>query len=283
MADLHEYELLKTPDELTYHAPPRRPVGVWIAVAVLVVAIGVAAYVAFVRRPSATVTAGREPVDAARPVQPLGGDAMPVTLPPLEDSDGLVRELVKQLSSHPRVAAWLATDDLIRNFTVVVVNIAEGSTPAGHLQVLRPPSRFRIVERSSSDLRIDPRSYERFDTIADAAASIDPGGSARVYATLKPRIEEAHRELGFADMPFDRTLERSIVQLLETPVVDSPPRVEAKGIGYGFTDPALEALTPAQKQLLRTGPRNVRIIQIALRNIAVALGIPAERLPLPRS
>jgi hypothetical protein len=277
MADLPEYELLKTPDELTYRAPPRRPVGVWIAVAVLVVAIAVAAYIVFVRRPSPATTAVREPVDRARPVQPLGGDAMPITLPPLDDSDGMVRELVKQLSSHPRVAAWLATDDLIRNFTVVVVNVADGSTPAGHLQVLRPSSRFRIVERSG-DVRIDPRSYDRFDAVADAAASLDPAGSARLYATLKPRIEEAHRELGF-DTPFDRTLERAIVQVLQTPVLDSQPRVEPKGIGYGFVDPAVEGLTGAQKQLLRTGPRNARMIQTTLRNIALALGIPADRLP----
>jgi hypothetical protein len=277
MADLPEYELLKTPDELTYRAPPRRPVGVWIAVAVLVVAIAAAAYIVFLRRPSPATTAVREPVDRARPVQPLGGDAMPITLPPLDDSDGMVRELVKQLSSHPRVAAWLATDDLIRNFTVVVVNVADGSTPAGHLQVLRPSSRFRIVERSG-DVRIDPRSYDRFDAVADAAASLDPAGSARLYATLKPRIEEAHRELGF-DTPFDRTLERAIVQVLQTPVLDSQPRVEPKGIGYGFVDPAVEGLTGAQKQLLRTGPRNARMIQTTLRSIALALGIPADRLP----
>jgi len=44
---------------------------------------------------------------------------------------------------------------------------------------------------------------------------------------------------------------------------------------------ALEGLTAAQKQLLRTGPRNVRIIQSSLRQIALALGIPPERLPAP--
>jgi hypothetical protein len=55
------------------------------------------------------------------------------------------------------------------------------------------------------------------------------------------------------------------------------------GTGYAFTDPALEALTPAQKQLLRTGSANVQVIQAWLRSVALALGIPAERLPAPRS
>jgi hypothetical protein len=38
-----------------------------------------------------------------------------------------------------------------------------------------------------------------------------------------------------------------------------------------YADPALEALTPAQKQLLRTGPRNVRLVQAKLRELQAAL------------
>ena len=68
--------------------------------------------------------------------------------------------------------------------------------------------------------------------------------------------------------------------LLKTPVIDDPVRIEPLGgTGYGFADPQLEALTPAQKHLLRAGPRNVRTIHSSLRAIAVALGIPAGRLP----
>jgi hypothetical protein len=55
--------------------------------------------------------------------------------------------------------------------------------------------------------------------------------------------------------------------------------VEPQGIGYRFEDANLESLTAAQKHLLRMGPRNVRIVQLKLRDIAAALGIPAERLP----
>jgi hypothetical protein len=74
-------------------------------------------------------------------------------------------------------------------------------------------------------------------------------------------------------------LERAIVLLLETPVQEDPVRVEPRGIVYGFADEDLEDLTPAQKQLLRMGPRNARVVQTTLRAIALALGIPSERLP----
>ena len=110
-------------------------------------------------------------------------------------------------------------------------------------------------------------------------ASVDPIGAARLYATLKPRIEEAHRELGSADVSFDTTLERAIVALLKTPILENPIPLKPKGIGYAYVDERLESLTAAQKQLLRMGPRNVGIIRRGLRGIALALGIPASHLP----
>jgi len=45
--------------------------------------------------------------------------------------------------------------------------------------------------------------------------------------TLKPRIEEAHRDLGYPDTSFDRTLEQAIVSLLRTPVPDAAARLDA--------------------------------------------------------
>jgi hypothetical protein len=199
-------------------------------------------------------------------------------VPPLNESDPVVRELVKQLTSHPRVAAWLTTDNLIRNFVVVTSRVADGKTPSRQLGALRPSSAFAVVERGEATY-VDQKSYERYDGIASAVASIDPAGAARLYATLKPRIEEAYGELG-VQSTFDQTLERAIVTLLKTPVVDDPVRVEPLGgTGYGFAEPQLEALTPAQKHLLRAGPRNARAIQASLRAIALALGIPAARLP----
>jgi hypothetical protein len=244
-----------------------------------------AAYVLLGRRHTSTQPASaRAPAASPAPAatsKALGTDPLAINLPPLAETDSLVRELVSGLSSHPSVAAWLTTDNLIRNFTVVVANIADKRTPARHLSVLRPSSNFRVIERDTS-IYIDPRSYERYNALTAAVTSVNPAGSARIYATVKPRIEEAYRELGVTDVPFDRTLEGAIVMLLNTPVVEDPIRLEPRGVGYAFADPKLEALTPPQKQLLRTGARNVRLVQGSLREIAQALGIPADRLPPAR-
>jgi len=192
----------------------------------------------------------------------------------------LVRQLVQQLSSHPRVAAWLATEGLIHNFTVVTLNISNGETPAAHLRRLALASRFRATEAEGT-FYIDRRSYQRYDTYADAVAGLDARGTARLYATLKPRITEAAREVGSSDGDFDPVLERAIVELLRVPVVDGVVPLKQKIVSYAFADPTLESLSAAQRQFLRMGPRNVRMIQSKLREIASYLAIPSSRLPQP--
>jgi len=287
MDDLPDYELRKSAIEEAEPAPPPAPPrgGTWVAIAALSAAAALVVVVVFglrhfmfSARPAAPATAAQ----ASAPPKPapeavLGGQAEPIDLPPLDQTDALVRRLVGALSSNPRVAAWLATDGLVRNFTVVVENVAGGRAPGRLLPMLKPRAPFRVVERGG-EMTIDPRSYERYTAIADAVASIDAAGAAKVYATLKPRIEEAHREQGFPDQPFDRTLERAMAMLLAVPVPDGDLRVEPVGVVYGFADLRFENLNGAQKQLLRMGPANARAIQAKLREIALALGVPADRL-----
>ena len=273
-------ELLKTSPEADRSAPRgRRPV-VWLFAAFFLAVAAVVIYVAFSNwaigdRPAPpAAVALPAATEAARAI---GGDAMSVVVPRLDESDAAVRELAARLSSHPRAAIWLANDELIRTFTVVVANIAEGKAPADLVPALRPTSRFNVIDRGTA-LYVDPKSYERYAGLAEAVASIDPAGAARLYATLKPRIEEAYRDLGNAEPLFDRTLERALVLLLATPVPDDPIALRPKGLGYAFGDERLETLAAAQKQLLRMGPENARTIQRSLRAVALALGIPLERL-----
>jgi hypothetical protein len=279
--DAPDFDLHSDTHETDLPTPPARQSGVWVAAAVLVVAVAAAAYLAFFwRRPAPARTAPPAKAAAASSESPaLGGAGEAMELPPLDESDTLVRTLVQRLTESPAVMSWLPTSGLIRNFTVVVSNIAEGPTPAKHLKVLRAAAPFRIVSRNGGTFA-DPRSYDRYNAIADAMASVNPAGAAKLYATLKPRIEDAHRDLGSADS-FDRTLERAIVTLLNTPAIDGSERLRPKGIGYGYVDERLESLSPSQKQLLRMGPRNVRVIKTKLREIAIALGIPPAHLPAP--
>ena len=282
MPDLEDFDLRHSSD-VTSHGPrsPRRGPWIWVALAVIALAAG--GYFVWQRRAPATAPQPVAQAPAApeppKPNTALGSNPFGVTLPALDASDAVVRQIVRMLSTHPRVLAWLAGTGLVRNFVVVVVNTADGRTPAPQLQRLRPSGRFAATNRDGT-LAIDPRSYERYNLLAAAAASLDPTVSSRVYATFRPLIEEAYKDLGYPDTPFDATLERAIVRVLSTRPLAEPVRiVPGKGPLYLFADRNAEALPAVQKQLLRMGPRNLQTIQAAVRGIALALGIPAERLP----
>jgi Protein of unknown function (DUF3014) len=271
-----DYELQK--DSQPPYLEARSPLP-WILASVLIAVAAGATWFYFSggRESQQQGSATQAETAAAPATRPLGEPADTIPLPPLDETDAL-RQLVSALSSHPTVAAWLATDDLLRSFTVAVDNIADGVTPARRLSVLRPAGGFRVID-TDDDLSIDPRSYQRYAPLAGAIDSLDAEGTARLYSTLKPRIEDAYAELG-RDRSFDVALERAFVAMLQTPALDGEVRlVPARAVLYAFENSRVEGLTAAQKQLARMGPGNVRVIQGKLRQIALALGIPSERLP----
>lgn len=278
MPDLEDLRLDKSADTAIAQPEPRQGGLRLLLFAVVAIVLVIAGYLVL-RRPAPAAPAASAPqARASRDIPLTPEPGADIAVPPLDETDPLVRQLVGQLSSHPTLAAWLATKGLVRNFTVVLVNVADGQTPAKNLRALAPRSGFE-ASADSGNAVILPASYSRYDAFADAAASLDARGTARLYATLKPRIQEAYRELGYPAGDVDEAMKRAIVQLLKTPVVEGPIAVTHSSVSYTYTDPRLESLTAAQKHLLRMGPRNVKIIQDKLREIAPALGIDPVTLP----
>jgi hypothetical protein len=274
--DLNDYKLDRSGQE-PVTLPPERSTNyaMWGAgITAAIVVAGAVWYFTSQSQPSsspaAKVPAAAPPVTVPeRPETPLVA-AMDIDLPPLPQSDPIVRELVARLSSHPTIAAWLATKGLIANFTLVTLTIAEGRTPAQFLRPIAPRGPFR-TRRSGEELFVDSRSYDRYNTHGDAIAALDPVGTASLYLTLKPRITDAYRELGYPEGDFDRVLERAIAVVLQTPALDDRVVLYPKGVTYAYSDPKLESLSPAQKQLLRLGPRNGEAIRGKLEAIATLL------------
>jgi hypothetical protein len=277
MADFEDIKLDKTPALAT--PPPSRALPLAIILIVLIAIAGGWYYLGRTSKGDQSVA-----VRSDRIVPDSGSASSPAVnpdLPPLDESDDLVRELVSALSRHPIIAAWLTTDQLIRTFAVSLMNVADGNTPAGHLGVIRPERRFQTRQRGSRTY-IDPRSYSRFDAHAAAVSSLDPQGAAGLYTRLRPRIQEAYREFAGANADVDRAVQRAIVMLLATPVVEGEIPLESRPVGFAYADPSLESLSRAQQQLLRMGPQNVRLVQQQLRAIARHLGIDEASLPRER-
>ncbi|MGB9005412.1 MAG: DUF3014 domain-containing protein [Candidatus Aminicenantales bacterium] len=244
-----------------------------------VIALAVGVYLLFFRvKPVEDLKSGTTPAKAGTVGTETAG-AIPVFPPtPLNDSDDLIRKLTKELSSDPRLDSWLQTKDIIRKFAAAVDAIAEGRSPEKQIDFFVPQGKFQVLKKGGREI-INPVSYERYNPAAEAFVSFNARDCVRFYRGLKNLIQEAYRELGYPDRDFDLTLRRALIELLETPVVEGDILVERKVKTYVFADPKLEGLSEAQKHFLRLGPLNVSAIQLKLREMALALGVPAEDLP----
>jgi hypothetical protein len=266
----------------------KRSAAVWIIVLVVVIALGAGGYYLYTSRRQAAepeVEEVTQPPEAA-PEREARQGAEPeeeeIELPELSASDEVVRRVVQELSEHPALASWLATDGLVRRFVLAIDNIAVGLSPRKQLPFMAPEGEFSVVERQGGNVTTAQAAYSRYDRMAAVVASIDAEGAVATYERLKPLVDEASAELGYGPGGFDERLAQAIIHLLEAPIPAVPPELERETVSYHYADPRLENLTSAQKQLIRMGPENQRIVQAKLRRIALELGIPEERLPAER-
>jgi hypothetical protein len=214
-----------------------------------------------------------EPEAAPAPEVEPEAEAPPVpaeALPERGESDGLVRDLARAVSSHPLFLATLKEAGLIDRFVLVVDNLAEGNVPRRELAFLKPQGPFLVLGREP-DQRIDPASYPRYDALAQAIASLDARQAVAAYRRVAALCEESYRALGYPEGGFEQRIRAALALLLSTPVLDEDPAVVPETKRYEFADPALESLSDAQKQLLRMGPANAKRVTAKLREIQSAL------------
>lgn len=276
MSELQDFDL-----EPTEEGPKRGPLTGPIAIAVGVIVVAVLGFFVWrwsqQRQEPELAEEAAPAVEAPAPESEVPESTAPVDLPTLADSDEWMREVVAQLSAHPELFRWLATEDLIRRFVVVVDNVAEGVSPRTHLEFLEPEKGFATRE-AMSRVYVDESAYERYDNIADVVSSIDVRGTANLYRSVKPLLQEAYRELGYPNKDFDEALLEAIDTLLRTPVVEGQIELVPKVSSFEFADPKLEELSEAEKHFLRLGPDNLRKIQAKARAIALEIGLPQSQL-----
>ena len=199
----------------------------------------------------------------------------------LDKSDDVIHKLAEELSSHPKVASWLMSEDLIRKFVAAVDNIVNGLSPRPQIDFFTPKGAFKVIEKEGR-YYASPEGYIRYNLVGDVFSSLDSEGWVKLYRQSELLIQEAYQDLGYPEEDFDKTLTTAIVELLKVPVIKGEILLESKVISYAMADPKLENLSEAQKHLLRMGPENVRKIQRKLREVGSALGIPKNQLPQSR-
>ena len=193
----------------------------------------------------------------------------PVVLPPLDQMDAFLRPLLAALSSRPELAAWLATDDLLRQMAAAIAEASQGVSPARDFVMLKPKVPFPAAGRTQRTL--DPAGYRRFDGLVATVTSMDAAAAAKVYRTVRPRLNDAFQGLG-NNRDVHNAVHNAIDFMLDTPIVQPPVRiVVGKGAAWEYADPELESLRPTQKQLLRMGPAHTEAIQTWLRAFKTAI------------
>jgi hypothetical protein len=196
----------------------------------------------------------------------------PITLPALDASDQLLRQLVSTLSQNPALARLLATDGVVRGAALAVVQIGDGRTPADPLKPLRPESHVAITGTASGP--IDPASYARWSAAVGALTSVSPTDAAQLYVNVKPLFDEAYIDLGHPGGNFDTAITRAIELLASTPDPPAGTTLVRRTNYLDYEDASLRALTPVQKQFILLGPEHRRAVLDWLRQFAAALDLP---------
>lgn len=211
------------------------------------------------------------PVSEPEPIDIVEEPELVFILPLLNDSDQLIRDGVVSLTRHEHINRWLSPNELIRKIVVFTDNIANGRVALEPARVLAPEGPFLVQKMSEKIFIMDEASYDRYNVFTDVIATLDAQRVVELYSLLSPLFQEAFDELGYPDQKFNDVLFRAIGRLLETPVITTPIMLTQPVVMYEFSDSKLEALSAAQKQMIRMGPKNTRTLQAKIGEVALEL------------
>lgn len=187
---------------------------------------------------------------------------------PLDTSDPAIKSALNDIAQDngDNVNQLLVKEGLLQRFVVSVTNLANDEMAPNH-QLLTPPEQsFRVYSQAGKQW-IDAASYKRYTPYVNMLESFDNDALLSVYNVYKGDIQAKYDEIGDPDTPFNQVLLNAIDQLLDTPEVPVPVEVLSDSVSYTYADERLEALSEPQKQLLRTGPDNMRRIKAKLREL----------------
>lgn len=213
--------------------------------------------------------------ETPEPAETMPTETIEPEAPVLDISDAAVKTAVVALSEMPELARVLVDDDLLRRFVVFSNNLAENEVAESHRFLHVPDAGFRVYRQADKEW-IDAASFKRYTVYAEALDSIEVENLMALYEEYKPALNEIYLEIGDPDDPFSERLLTAIDHLLDTPEIPVPVEVYSDSVMYKYRNERIEALSGPQKQLLRTGPENMRLIKAKLREIQASLQTDEE-------
>ena len=211
--------------------------------------------------PSPIMTAIEEP--APEPSEPPPPPPEPVEdpLPRLEESDDAVRDAVGDIPLGTAGQQYLIPGNIIERSASLIYLMAQGEVPYKLLPVSRPKAAFPIRD-DGTQVVTDPAGFERYDALTQWLQSLDLESLLSSLEWFIPLFREAWSYYGEDPAAFDFAVVMTLDLVIATPEIDlSEARLIRKEAVWIFEDPAIEGLAPIQKQVLRMGPENAKILK----------------------
>jgi hypothetical protein len=190
----------------------------------------------------------------------------------LNVSDEEVRKVLKQFFPDGSYDFLINQSDIIRKIVAVIGNIANKENPAKHLSFVKLPGQF-LIKKIAEQTYINPQNFKRYDQWVRLFTSINSADIPKIYSSFHLLFEKAYQELGYPEQNFQSALARAIRVLLDTPEVPIDVELKEKVSSYAFIKEEYEALSFAEKIIIRMGPANADQIKSKLTEIALALKI----------
>ena len=195
-------------------------------------------------------------------------------LPGLDDSDGYIKNALLDLLGKKSALSFLVLDGFARRFVATVNNLATDNAASQSWPVNHTEGQFDVDDGAGNGV-ISARNAARYKAFVNFVAGIDSRHAVGLYVRLYPLFQRAYEDLGFPGKYFNDCVIEVIDNLLATPEVTGPVKVNIVTAGgghlYVFDDPALESATAGQKILLRVGPENARKLKAKLTQVRQAL------------
>ena len=174
---------------------------------------------------------------------------------------------------------WLAGGDVIRRAATAVYAVSMGESPRLVLPFLDPGGTFIVDEvkgktkKEKSKFFISEKNDARYDAVTATFTAIDAEAVGRLYGKARPYLESAFKEIAPPGKTFDSAFMAAVDRLSAVPITDGPREVVPMdvGVAYKWADPKLEELKPAEKHLLRMGPKNARAVVKQLQAFRTAM------------
>lgn len=184
-------------------------------------------------------------------------------LPPLDQSDDMVRTAFFGLNWKPGLSALFLNEEMIRRFVVQVDNIAQGRLIAEQ-SLFKGLSKDFAAKPKGQGYQLDKANYQRYQPYLDLLESVPPQQVAALYKQFYPLLQAAFLELGYPDQQFDDRLQQAIKVLLSAPEITDEPDLTLSSVHYSFADAETEQLGLAQKQMVRLGLANQQRLKLLL-------------------